>query len=187
MRGMPSCNFPAFARYTAMLRERGHEVLSPAELDLQSGFDPEVPRSEVDIAFFMARDLPHVCQSEAVAVMPGWELSQGANIEVVVARMVGKKVVDADTLDEIPPDADYEALTTVRKIITLGRQKHASESWRTEDQDNHLDKSLRHSLTYKLQRDGNSPKDSEDHLSLALCRLAFAFWQDRQKKAVASV
>lgn len=46
----------------------------------------------------MKFDLPAVLDSDAVAVLPGWERSTGARLEVHVARVCGIPVVWADTL-----------------------------------------------------------------------------------------
>lgn len=70
------------------------------------------------------------------------------------------------------------------------RQGHKLDAWRAEPQDNHLDKAMRHALTYRLMRDGNSPdpdsggEDRLAHLRRALCRLALVLSQevDAQKK-----
>jgi hypothetical protein len=88
------------------------------------------------------------------------------------------------------------SLETIRKIMTEGlREGHKRDAWRSEPADNHLDKALRHALTYRLMRDGNSPdpdaggEDRLDHLRRALCRIAFVLVQEKdsgkKKRAVA--
>lgn len=108
MRGYPAFNFPAFFEAAKRLRGLGHEVWSPAENDVEKdGFDPMAHSSSQPphtLAHYMERDLPAVCWADAVACLPGWEKSEGANIEVCVARKVGKQVL-TDTLEPIPlPD-----------------------------------------------------------------------------------
>ena len=98
MRGYPEYNFPAFRERTHALRAMGHEVWSPAEQDeLLDGFNAATDKADT-MAHYMARDLPAVCQSEAVAVLPGWEASKGAQLEVHVARTIGLPIVDAHDL-----------------------------------------------------------------------------------------
>ncbi len=65
----------------------------------------------------------------------------------------------------------------VDEMIMEGLKKHDPDAWRTEPQDNHLDKAVRHIMTYKLIRDGNQKPDGEMHLRNALCRLAMALTQ----------
>lgn len=70
------------------------------------------------------------------------------------------------------------AVQAIVEMMSLGAAKHASESWFTEPQDNHLDKAVRHIMTFKLIRDGNSPPDGEMHLKNAITRLAMALTQE---------
>lgn len=93
MTGYPEFNFPAFAEATAWLRGEGYSVFSPAERDLDQGFDPTGMTGHEDLAqhFFdlrgaMAEDLHWIAsEAEMVAVLPGWEGSRGVTAEVVVA------------------------------------------------------------------------------------------------------
>lgn len=102
MRGKPDYNFPAFHAATRRLREWGFEVWSPAENDVtQDGFDPTKDKAR-EMSHYMKRDLPEVCHADAVAVLPGWEHSEGARLEVHVCRAIGHPVIDAETLEEIP-------------------------------------------------------------------------------------
>jgi hypothetical protein len=98
MRGYPEFNFPAFREATRRLRGLGHQVFSPAERDEAEGFDPTKDQA-LSLAYYMACDLPAVCRSDAIAVLPGWEKSQGARLEVHVARECGHPVLDAETLE----------------------------------------------------------------------------------------
>src|SRR6266700_7527506 len=96
MRGVPMFNFPAFHEAAARLRAQGHEVFSPAEKDAEAGQDGTKPA--LTISHYMAIDLPEVCRADAVVLLPGWEKSQGATIEIAVGRAVGKQILDAITL-----------------------------------------------------------------------------------------
>lgn len=99
MRGIPDYNFPAFHAAAKSLRERGHFVWSPAERDeQQDGFDPAKDEAK-PLRYYMAYDLPAVLNSDAVAVLPGWENSTGAKLEVHVARVCGIPVLAADSLE----------------------------------------------------------------------------------------
>ena len=101
MRGIENFNFPAFEAATKDLRDRGHEVFSPAERDIEvDGFDPETDTPKT-MAHYMVYDLPAVCKSDAVVVLPGWEDSQGARLEVHVAREIGVKVLRYPDLENV--------------------------------------------------------------------------------------
>ena len=109
MRGIPKFNFPAFATAAADLRVRGHEVWSPAENDVEDdGFDPTKDTAQ-PMRHYMARDVPAIFNSEAIAVLPGWRGSQGARLEVHIATECGIPVLDAATLKPISETVCEEA------------------------------------------------------------------------------
>lgn len=86
MRGLPLYNFPAFHDAAKRLREAGYEVWSPAERDLnEDGFDPATGVART-LREYMLHDLPAVLSSDMIVVLPGWEQSQGASLEVYVAK-----------------------------------------------------------------------------------------------------
>lgn len=102
MRGKPQFNFPAFDAAAARLRAQGHTVFSPAERDRQDGFNPSpetTGHEEVhDMSYYMAIDLPEVCKAQGIALLPGWEDSEGSRIEVTVGVALRKQIFDADTM-----------------------------------------------------------------------------------------
>lgn len=181
MRNFPEYNFPAFHEATATLRRLGHDVFNPAERDLQDGFDPTIDKA-LPLTYYMRIDLPAVCESDAVVVLPGWQLSQGANIEVFVAMQCGLQVLEYPSLEPIKPVPQIVAYNTVRNVMAEGLKKHSSDSWRDEAQFNHVGKAARHLLTYELIRNGLSPEDQESHLDNALCRAAFAKAQQAKQE-----
>ena len=82
MRGHPDLNFPAFHYAAKKLRKQGFEVYSPAEND-----DP-------DIRIALAKDTSWICrQADIVAVLPGWETSRGAKMEIALAYALGINVM----------------------------------------------------------------------------------------------
>src|SRR5690348_5131587 len=102
MRGEPEYNFPAFHEATAKLREQGWDVWSPAEREEQSGFNPKTDKAQ-STAYYMRQDLPAVCESDAVIVLPGWEESVGARLDVHVATECGIPVLDYVTGEQVVP------------------------------------------------------------------------------------
>lgn len=95
MTGYPSHNFPAFAEAAARLREAGFSVISPAEKDLQTGFDPDDPEQAAtfDLRAALEWDVAAVLDSDGVVVLDGWEDSSGAMIEVLTAASMGLPVL----------------------------------------------------------------------------------------------
>jgi hypothetical protein len=107
MRGCADYNFPAFHAAAAELRVAGWEVFSPAERDEA---DPNVDLTSeaakagkpvTSLAYFMQFDLAAVCTSDAVILLPGWETSQGARLEVHTALEVGVKVFLFESGEEV--------------------------------------------------------------------------------------
>jgi uncharacterized protein DUF4406 len=86
MRGIEEYNFHAFGRATAVLRHVGWDVWSPAEHDESEGFNQKTDEAQ-PLAYYMERDLPPLCRSDAVIVLPGWEESVGASLEVHTAHV----------------------------------------------------------------------------------------------------
>lgn len=107
MSNVPFFNFPAFFAAAEQLRKMGHVVLSPAEHDRDElGLDyTQFPHgsfsdagwSEDRIGHFMRRaltwDIAAVCRSQAIALLPGWQQSRGANVEHGAAQMLGLEVM----------------------------------------------------------------------------------------------
>jgi Domain of unknown function (DUF4406) len=97
MSGIPKFNFPLFHAVTAELRQRGFEVVSPAEEDHKAGIgevaeaskegDPsDLPDTWGQI---LARDVILLADTgiEAIVFLPGWQKSRGARLEAQVGLL----------------------------------------------------------------------------------------------------
>ncbi len=96
MTGLADYNYPAFNAVAQRLRGLGYHVINPAE---NFGGRPDHPGGR---SAYMRLDIGHVLDVDAVAVLPGWEKSRGARLEVAVALELGLPVIDADTREPIP-------------------------------------------------------------------------------------
>ena len=111
MTGIPQFNFPAFDEAASNLRMvlggDGVDVVSPAEIDdpatraaalaSKDGAPGSGTTSGETWGDFLSRDVKLVADEvDAIMVLPGWEDSKGARLEVFVARSVGKPVYDYD-------------------------------------------------------------------------------------------
>lgn len=94
MSGIPENNYPAFHREAARLRALGLRIANPAEASI--GENPTW-------AGFMREDIGMLITCESVVVLPGWEKSRGATLEVHIARSLGMPILDLD-LQPIPCD-----------------------------------------------------------------------------------
>ena len=98
MRHYRDFNFPAFHAAAAQLRAQGHFVFNPAEHD-ESVYGVGFAKSETgdlaDLPQFnlrkaLAEDLNFIItEATAIAMLPGWEFSKGANAELAAARAIG--------------------------------------------------------------------------------------------------
>jgi nucleoside 2-deoxyribosyltransferase len=91
---MPGHNIAAFNSAADKLREQGFDVVNPVEMQ---GGDMTMPR-----AFYMRADIAAILTVDAVAVLPNWQASKGATLEVMIAREIDITVYDADTMEEVP-------------------------------------------------------------------------------------
>lgn len=96
MRHYPQFNFPAFLSAAADLDARGLRVVSPAQHDLDGGFDPSTMTGQEDLAASgfdlkaaLAWDLQQVLSADLVVLLDGWEQSAGAQAEVRTAQAAG--------------------------------------------------------------------------------------------------
>jgi hypothetical protein len=83
MTGLPDLNFPAFNAAAASLRQLGYEVVNPAELN---------PDHSMPWAQCMRADIKALCDCDTIALLPGWENSRGAHLEVHIAHRLDIKV-----------------------------------------------------------------------------------------------
>jgi hypothetical protein len=88
MTGIPEYNYPAFNAAAARWREAGYEVINPAEA---FAGDTTLPRW-----VYLTHDIEQIIKkADAVAVLPGWEQSEGARLEVLVAQAAGLPIYEA--------------------------------------------------------------------------------------------
>jgi hypothetical protein len=100
MSGIPKFNIPAFDEAARVLRGRGFEVVSPAEVDgpvtreqlltSENGDHADLPKDE-GWSFYLSRDFRILADGgiDVIAVLPGWEKSRGARLEVLVGKELG--------------------------------------------------------------------------------------------------
>lgn len=100
MTGIAEFNFPAFDRAATKYRALGHDVISPAEHDRESGLDvtgltgalAEL-EGKFDLAEALLWDLAQVASVDAVVLLEGWERSSGVRAELALAAALSKRVI----------------------------------------------------------------------------------------------
>lgn len=94
MSGYPGNNYQAFDAASANLRQRGFDVISPAELSREQGIDGTRILEPHEYAGCMRCDIEALLKVEGVICLPGWRKSKGARYEVHTAQLLGLKVLE---------------------------------------------------------------------------------------------
>lgn len=115
MRGYPSYNFPAFDAAAEFGRSLGIDIISPADIDRQSGFNEH---EQVEITSemsrtFCKRDIDAILTCDAIAMLPGWEHSRGARAEKAVAEWIQIPVLDATSFEML----DKTVLDEAKRLV----------------------------------------------------------------------
>ena len=80
-----SANLAKFDEVAGILREAGHEVFNPAELEVKGGATWE---------YYLARDLKWIYDNRpTLYVMSGCETSLGAKLEIEFAELIGLDIM----------------------------------------------------------------------------------------------
>lgn len=100
MTGLPDLNFPAFHAEAARLRALGYQVANPAEIN---------PTPDESWQSCLRKDLAALLACDALALLPGWEKSLGANLELHVAHRVGIEILIAKELTHMHTNTQVPA------------------------------------------------------------------------------
>lgn len=98
MTGIEDFNYPAFRTAESELGKRGIECLNPADSEQHN--DTGKPQAW---DWYMRHALRMVTQSDAICLLPGWEQSRGAQIEVTVAEALGLDIRPYDEWLKVKP------------------------------------------------------------------------------------
>jgi hypothetical protein len=88
--GIENANKEAFSIMTDYVQSLGYEVINPRALDI-----PEGTREEDIWKVMMRLSLQGLLESNSVVVLPGWEHSYGANMEVDIADELDMPIFDS--------------------------------------------------------------------------------------------
>jgi hypothetical protein len=122
MTGIAEFNFPAFDAVASRLRQEGHRVISPAEMDRADGFNEKGCTGHETLTVeqrrrFARNDIDALLKVDGIILLPGWRNSTGATNESKVASWLGLdafEVTDTGTLVSIALD---ELWSSVKKPL----------------------------------------------------------------------
>jgi hypothetical protein len=121
MRGIPDFNYPLFNEVAASLREAGFKVLNPAE-----NFDGD---QTLSISDYMYQDLCQLMGADVVLMLPGWQDSEGARVEYMVAKSLGLDIRFHGAASASEP-AEMEASRIVRNGERQAVYGHPADDFR---------------------------------------------------------
>jgi Domain of unknown function (DUF4406) len=104
MQGHKDFNFPAFHEAAMRLRLEGNNVFSPAEKDIEmhggealkseTGDPAEAISNGFSLRHALYHDTKYIClHADAIALLPGWERSSGAQAEHRLAVALGLDII----------------------------------------------------------------------------------------------
>ena len=123
MSGIVGYNYKAFNAAAKELRGRGWRVINPVELDART------KKKALVWEDYLRRDIPEVLKCDKVFVLPGWERSRGAKLEVLIAHSLkipvvhytGKGGKEGHTIP--PPPAIESILHEAHQLVHHNRGK----------------------------------------------------------------
>ena len=104
MSGVENWNFPLFFQREEELRALGYDVINPAKNDgetleeaLASVGTFDEPTNEW--AYYIKRDVKKLMEADAICVLPDWQNSKGATLEVKLGKALGLPICVYDERD----------------------------------------------------------------------------------------
>jgi|SRR3981081_114925 len=97
MTGLPGFNFQAFDAVEARLRAAGVDAVNPAALDRRDYPGHDFSNNELPVDFDynerLRIDLAEIQECTGVVLLPGWNYSKGAKIELAECLRLGLEIV----------------------------------------------------------------------------------------------
>ena len=98
MTGLPERNYPAFRRMQARLEARGFtQIENPCAPD-------DHPDDPHPWDWYMRRAIAQVVRCRTILLLPGWQNSQGAKLEHMIAKALGMPIyyIEEEYVDHLP-------------------------------------------------------------------------------------
>lgn len=116
MTGIQDHNFPAFNAEAGRLRALGYDVVNPVDINP----DPATPWHEC-----LRHDLAALLTCDTLALLPGWQGSTGAHLEMHVAHRIAMPIVIAIEIVEPPAREAWQtallgAQSAMHRVLCAG-------------------------------------------------------------------
>lgn len=168
MRGCKYYNFVTFDVYKEYFENQGYNVISPADLDREHGFDPfDLPEdydwntlpndNGFSFADCVKRDVDAVLECDVVFLLFKWENSKGATAEKTLAEWAGKAVwYETELASATIGTCNYEIYERLEK------RKMSSTVWHTEGNNMHEVGSQNRNGNFDEQDQSSKPTNPKD-------------------------
>lgn len=147
MTGLPGLNFPAFHAAAARLRAVGYDVVNPAELNTDHSAAWEQ---------CLRKDIAALAGCDTLALLPGWERSDGAHLELHVAHRLRLRIATVADLagDEAPQERAHRIANVAAEELVRGEGSNTDAagefSFAPDQLDEHTEDCIEHLAHYGL-------------------------------------
>lgn len=94
MTGRPNFNYDTFNEVAEELRQRFHQVINPAEIEFP---DPGLNKNSTETwAHYLSHAIRVMLDCSIIVLLPEWETSRGAVVEVNLADVLNYHVFELD-------------------------------------------------------------------------------------------
>lgn len=104
MTGLPDFNYPSFHKAGECLQESGFEIRSGAHYKSFNGeiepAKPPSPDKAKSQEYYMRQSISKLVGCDLIYLLDGWADSEGARLEVKIAKAIGLKTLDLRPLNE---------------------------------------------------------------------------------------
>ncbi len=100
MTGIKDFNKSEFEKIENLLRKKGYtKIYNPVKIGENLSKKTNKKLEEISYEKFILEDIKKLKKSKTIVMLKGWQRSKGANIEIVIAKRKGLKIIDTFDLN----------------------------------------------------------------------------------------
>jgi len=112
--GQEDGNKKAFKEAEMKFRDMNFDAINPHELhgtDWEAEWNEKLEQRKITVlehwAGYMKTDIQALVKCDFVALLPNWESSKGANIEIAIAKSLGMPIINALDMQEVTTNINF--------------------------------------------------------------------------------
>lgn len=112
--GQQDGNKNAFKEAELKFNAMNFEAVNPHELhgiDWENQWNEKLSKREITVmehwAGYMKTDIAALVKCDFLALLPNWESSKGANIEIAIAKSLGMPIINATDMQEVTTNINF--------------------------------------------------------------------------------